>query len=97
MTCVFKGRAHYICLDKFEHVLHEEDDNYDVVLTKAQILMWLLVTETGDLSELNLPSGICQYKRPDIVCAHARLHRKSAALKNTAFMSVRKEGPKQLI
>ncbi|WFA03455.1 ATP-dependent DNA helicase DinG [Bacillus sp. HSf4] len=56
-AAVLKGRSHYISIHKFEHILQEEDDNYDAVLAKAQILVWLTDTETGDLSELNLPSG----------------------------------------
>jgi ATP-dependent DNA helicase DinG len=56
-TALIKGRKHYICLHKFEHALSEEDTNYDNILTKAQILVWLLQTETGDVDELNLPSG----------------------------------------
>ncbi|ATH72639.1 ATP-dependent DNA helicase DinG [Bacillus altitudinis] len=83
-ACVFKGRAHYICLDKFEHVLHEEDDNYDVVLTKAQILMWLLVTETGDLSELNLPSGAANIK-DRISCVHMPFTSKKRRFKEHCF------------
>ncbi|MBA5710691.1 ATP-dependent DNA helicase DinG [Bacillus velezensis] len=56
-AAILKGRSHYLCLPKFEHILHEEDDNYDAVLTKAQLLVWLTETETGDAAELNLPSG----------------------------------------
>lgn len=54
---LLKGRSHYISLAKFEQSLKEEDDNYDVSLTKMQILIWLLETETGDRDELNLSSG----------------------------------------
>ncbi|WP_353855446.1 ATP-dependent DNA helicase DinG [Bacillus sp. Bos-x628] len=84
VACVFKGRAHYICLDKFEHVLHEEDDNYDVVLTKAQILMWLLETDTGDLSELNLPSGAANIK-DRISCVHMPFTSKKRRFKEYCF------------
>ncbi|OLP65017.1 hypothetical protein BACPU_19730 [Bacillus pumilus] len=83
-ACVFKGRAHYICLDKFDHVLHEEDDNYDVVLTKAQILMWLLETNTGDLSELNLPSGAVNIK-DRISCVHMPFTSKKRHFKEYCF------------
>ncbi|MCP8968783.1 ATP-dependent DNA helicase DinG [Ectobacillus ponti] len=54
---LLKGRKHYICLHKFEQALREEDHNYDSILTKAKIVVWLLETETGDVDELNLPSG----------------------------------------
>jgi ATP-dependent DNA helicase DinG len=56
-TVLLKGRNHYISLFKFELSLKEEDDNYDTCLTKMQILIWLLETETGDFEELNLSSG----------------------------------------
>ncbi|WP_445492237.1 ATP-dependent DNA helicase DinG [Niallia sp. 03133] len=54
---IIKGRNHYISLDKFEVSLFEQDDNYDVILTKMQILVWLTETSTGDRDELNLSSG----------------------------------------
>lgn len=56
-AAILKGQSHYLCLYKFEQVLHEDDDNYDAVLTKAQLLVWLTETNTGDVAELNLPSG----------------------------------------
>jgi ATP-dependent DNA helicase DinG len=54
---LLKGKTHYINLSKFEESLHETEDNYDSCLTKMQILIWLLETETGDVDELNLSSG----------------------------------------
>ncbi|QOR65239.1 ATP-dependent DNA helicase DinG [Cytobacillus suaedae] len=54
---VLKGRGHYLCLRRFEQVLYEQESNYDMILAKAQILVWLTETETGDVDELNLPSG----------------------------------------
>ncbi|WP_077213773.1 ATP-dependent DNA helicase DinG [Bacillus dakarensis] len=56
-TVLLKGRSHYISLAKFEASLKEDDDNYDICLTKMQILVWLTETETGDRDELNLSSG----------------------------------------
>lgn len=56
-TVLLKGRNHYISLFKFKLSLNEEDDNYDTCLTKMQILVWLLETDTGDYEELNLSSG----------------------------------------
>lgn len=58
---VLKGRSHYISLDKFEISLQEKDDNYDTILTKMQILIWLTETFTGDKDELNLSSGGVAY------------------------------------
>ncbi len=54
---VLKGRNNYLCLRKFSHSLQEEHDNYDVQLSKSQMLVWLTETETGDMEELSLPSG----------------------------------------
>lgn len=54
---LLKGRNHYISLKKFKQNLVDQDDNYDTTLTKMQILVWLLETETGDKDELNLSSG----------------------------------------
>ncbi|WP_453995483.1 ATP-dependent DNA helicase DinG [Bacillus nitroreducens] len=56
-VALLKGRGNYLSLRKFEQILYEETDNYDEVLTKAQILVWLTETETGDIDEINLPSG----------------------------------------
>ncbi|WP_312096794.1 ATP-dependent DNA helicase DinG [Niallia sp.] len=58
---LLKGRNHYISLDKFEVSLKEQEDNYDIILTKMQILIWLTETETGDKDELNLTSGGSNY------------------------------------
>ncbi|MFT8320530.1 MAG: ATP-dependent DNA helicase DinG [Bacillus sp. (in: firmicutes)] len=58
---ILKGRNHYISLDKFEVSLYDQEDNYDTVLTKMQILIWLTETSTGDKDELNLSSGGIHY------------------------------------
>ncbi|WP_042457772.1 ATP-dependent DNA helicase DinG [Neobacillus dielmonensis] len=54
---ILKGKGHYLSLEKFYQSLENENDNYDTTLTKMQILIWLLETETGDKDELNLSSG----------------------------------------
>lgn len=56
-SCVLKGRSHYLSLAKFEQSLRDDEDNYDTLLTKMQLLIWLTETETGDVDELNLSSG----------------------------------------
>ena len=56
-TVLLKGKNHYINLFKFEQSLREDESQYDVVLTKMQILVWLTRTGTGDMDELNLTSG----------------------------------------
>lgn len=55
---LLKGRTHYLCLRKFEQQLdHHHDDNYDTLLSKGQIVIWLTETLDGDVEQLNLPSG----------------------------------------
>lgn len=54
---LLKGRSHYLNLFKFEQSLTEHDQNYDSVLAKMQILIWLTLTITGDVDELNLSTG----------------------------------------
>lgn len=57
-VALLKGRSHYLCLRKFEQSLITIDtDSYDVLLTKALLLIWLTETDNGDIEELNLPSG----------------------------------------
>lgn len=57
-TALLKGRNHYLCLRKFEQSLFNPGEkNYDSDLTKMQFLVWLNETESGDIEELNLPSG----------------------------------------
>lgn len=56
-AALLKGRNHYICMRKFEQrFLDYYEDNYDSILSKGQLLIWLTETETGDGEELNLPS-----------------------------------------
>ncbi|KIL44174.1 ATP-dependent DNA helicase DinG [Jeotgalibacillus soli] len=54
---LLKSRRHYLHIFKFEQSLAEEEAQYDVVLTKMQVLTWLTETTTGDVDELNLTSG----------------------------------------
>lgn len=56
-TVILKGKNNYLSLARFEQSLKEEDNNYDTLLTKMQILVWLLETENGDYDELHLSSG----------------------------------------
>ncbi|UCZ54810.1 ATP-dependent DNA helicase DinG [Bacillus shivajii] len=57
-TGVLKGRSHYLCLQKFERLLEKDPfDSYDRTIAKAQILVWLTETKTGDVEELNLATS----------------------------------------
>lgn len=60
---ILKGKNRYLNLWKFERILHEESNQYDEVITKMQILVWLTETETGDGDELNLSTGGLQFWR----------------------------------
>ncbi|AOM82837.1 ATP-dependent DNA helicase DinG [Salisediminibacterium beveridgei] len=56
-AALLKGRSHYLCLQKFENLLREDPNaNYDRSIAKAQLLIWLLDTDTGDVEEVNLAS-----------------------------------------
>lgn len=62
MTAVLvKGNSHYLNLSKFVHSLSVHEDSQLIQLIKAQILVWLLKTTTGDLDELNLNSTRSPY------------------------------------
>lgn len=56
-TVLLKGRSHYLNMFKFEQSLSERDWQYDSLLTKMQILVWLTQTVTGDVDELNISTG----------------------------------------
>ncbi|RLL48228.1 ATP-dependent helicase DinG [Oceanobacillus piezotolerans] len=57
-VAILKGKNHYISLEKFAHELfYPSENNYDIALTKAMLLVWLTETVTGDIEELNLPSS----------------------------------------
>lgn len=56
-----KGNSHYLNLGKFVHSLSVHEDSQLIQLIKAQILVWLLTTTTGDLDELNLNSQRSPY------------------------------------
>lgn len=51
-----KGIQQYLCFEQFFRWMENEPYTYDEALAQAQLLIWLYSTETGDLSELNLPS-----------------------------------------
>lgn len=56
-AALLKGRSHYLCLQKFENLLRTDPNaNYDRSIAKAQLLIWLLDTDTGDVEEVNLAS-----------------------------------------
>ncbi|WP_088044123.1 ATP-dependent DNA helicase DinG [Bacillus sp. EAC] len=56
-TASIQSKKNYLCLQKYEYVVSEFDDNYDSILSKAMIAVWLTETDNGELDELSLPSG----------------------------------------
>ncbi|CDQ19526.1 ATP-dependent DNA helicase DinG [Halobacillus karajensis] len=59
---IYKGKSHYISLTHFHYELENSyQDNYDIALTKAMILVWLTRTRTGDVDEIQLPSNGRQF------------------------------------
>ena len=49
-----KGRANYLCMRRWEHMLSEQSLTEDEARMVAKTLVWLGTTETGDRSEINL-------------------------------------------
>lgn len=57
-VALLKGRSHYISLERFSRALSlDKQDNYDIALTKAMLLVWITETVTGDIDEIHLPTG----------------------------------------
>lgn len=58
-----KGRDNYLNLNAFELLLSLEDENTEIIYLKMKLLVWLLDTETGDLSEIHLKGPEKSYYR----------------------------------
>ncbi|WP_371326703.1 ATP-dependent DNA helicase DinG [Psychrobacillus sp. OK028] len=56
-VATLKGMHHYIDLFSFWQQVQLEDESYDETFTIMQILVWLTLTEDGDLTELNVSGG----------------------------------------
>ncbi|WP_413627294.1 helicase C-terminal domain-containing protein [Fructilactobacillus vespulae] len=56
-SVILKGKQHYLDLNRFLLNLIIDDGNKQSQFIKAQILVWLTETETGDLDELDLPNN----------------------------------------
>ncbi|USS92704.1 exonuclease domain-containing protein [Fructilactobacillus ixorae] len=54
---VLKSRRHYLDLSRFATALVADDSNQLSQFSKAQILVWLTQTTTGDLDELHIPQN----------------------------------------
>lgn len=51
---ILKGNNHYLDLEKFKEQLTVYDNSVQTKFIKSQILVWLTLTQTGDLDELHL-------------------------------------------
>ncbi len=58
-----KGRDNYLNLDAFELLLSLEDENTEIIYLKMKLLVWMLDTETGDLSEIHMKGPEKAYYR----------------------------------
>lgn len=69
---ILHSKEQYLSLPKFEQSMREKQQNYESTIAKMQILVWLTMTNTGCLEELNLSSGGREYWKE--VAHHAHLH-----------------------
>lgn len=53
-SVTLKGSRHYLDLYKFRNLLFVPDNSNQTPFIKAQMLVWLTITTTGDLDELHL-------------------------------------------
>ena len=51
---LLKGRNNYLCLHRWQSIRRRQDLTLAERVALVKITIWLLITETGDLSELNL-------------------------------------------
>lgn len=51
---IIKSKSHYLHLAKYEEELKKETTHKNDALVKMRLLVWLTMTKTGDLDELNL-------------------------------------------
>lgn len=56
-VALLKGKQHYLSLKRFSLSLEDEENNYDIALTKAILLIWVTETKTGDIEEIQLPAS----------------------------------------
>ena len=54
---LLKGRNNYLCLHRWQLIRRRQDLSLAERVALVKIMIWLLKTETGDLSELNLTDG----------------------------------------
>ncbi|WP_102027222.1 ATP-dependent DNA helicase DinG [Salirhabdus sp. Marseille-P4669] len=95
-SVVMKGKRHYLSLKRFSEELQKspEQDNYDVILTKALLLVWITETDTGDMDELQLPSSGYIFWRKINAEAEGLMDPKSSWFHHNYYTKVRKQAQK---
>lgn len=76
-VALLKGKQHYLSLERFIRSLEEEEQNYDLALTKAILLIWLTETTTGDVDEIRLPASGYKYFRSISAQANRNVYKTS--------------------
>lgn len=88
-VAVLKGKQHYLNLALFSQALHDQSQNYDQVLTKAILTVWLTETNTGDVDEVQLPSsGYRFFKRVSANNEH-QVSSKQSDQENTYYQTAK--------
>ncbi|AQL56168.1 helicase C-terminal domain-containing protein [Abyssicoccus albus] len=68
------GRSNYIHLPIVRKILNDDTLNYEVIILKGKLIVWLLQTNTGLVSELNLKGGANIYYHSVLNDHHNSIH-----------------------
>ena len=71
---LLKGRLNYVDLNAFTALLGLDDANPEICFLKMRMLIWLIETETGDLSEVNLRGPEKSYYETMLIQAGDKKH-----------------------
>ncbi|MRH42430.1 ATP-dependent DNA helicase DinG [Aquibacillus halophilus] len=94
-TALIKGKQHYLSLKRFEkELISVQQDNYDITLTKAILLVWLTETLTGDIDEIQLPSSGQKFFRKVSTDSEGFVDPKSPWFSRSFYQKVRTKAQK---
>lgn len=87
-VALIKGKRHYLSLERFASELQDEtiDNNYDIALTKAILLVWITETNTGDIDEIQLSRSGYYFFQQISTKAEGNLHPKSPWFKYSYYI-----------
>lgn len=71
---LLKGKLNYVDLNAFTALLQLDDSNPEICFLKMRMLVWLIETETGDLSEVNLRGPEKSYYETMLIQAGDKKH-----------------------